>query len=96
VVDARYDDIWPLTAYLKGYQSYRYQGSLAVHKIMGKGGMNTYMASEPRPLLCWEWINYRFLPGQKVGSDYSIPMDSDLRPAAREVHRTLRAAKGWA
>lgn len=95
-VDSRYDDIWPLTAYLEGYQSYRYQGSLAVHQIMGKGGMNTYMRSEPRPLLCWDWIDYKLLPGQPVGSDYSIPMDAQIKQPARELHRKRRAEKGWA
>lgn len=95
VQPARYDDIWPLTAYLNGYRNYRYRGSLAVHRIMLKGGMNTYMKSEPRPLLCWDWVNYRPLLGQPVGSDYSIPMDSDLKPKAKEMHKTTRAAKGW-
>jgi hypothetical protein len=94
-VHARYDDLWPLTVYLNGYQSYRYQGSLAVHTIMGKGGMNTYMRSEPRPLLCWEWINYKPLYGQPVGSDYSIPMDRELRPNAKAAHKAARARRGW-
>lgn len=94
-IPARYDDIWPLTAYLHGYRSFRYQGSLAVHRIMTKGGMNTYMRSEPRPLLCWDWVDYKHLPGQAVGSDYSIPMDSDLRPVAKEIHERERLAKGW-
>lgn len=95
VVDARYDDIWPLTAYLEGYRSFRYQGSLAVHRIMTKGGMNTYMRSEPRELLCWDWIDYKFLPGQPVGSDYSIPMDADLRPNAKQRHHEMRSIQGW-
>jgi hypothetical protein len=94
-VPARYDDIWPLTAYLEGHRSYRYQGSLALHTIMAKGGMNDYMRREPRPLLCEEWIRYRPLYGQPVGSDYSIPMDSDLMPRARDRHAARRAEKGW-
>jgi hypothetical protein len=94
-VPARYDDIWPLTAYLAGYRSFRYQGSLAVHRIMTKGGMNTYMRAEPRPLLCWEWVDYKPLLGAPVGSDYSIPMDKDLRPAARVTHERNRIDRGW-
>lgn len=95
-IPARYDDIWPLTAYLNGFKNYRYRGSLAVHSIMGKGGMNTYMRQEPRPLLCWDWIDYTYLPKQSVGSEYAIPMDKDLRPIARETHKKARAARGWA
>jgi hypothetical protein len=94
-VPARFDDIWPLTAYLAGYRNYRYRGSLALHAIMGKGGMNTYMRSEPRPLLCEKWVNYRRLYGAKVGSDYSIPQDSDLKPIAREIHKRNRTKAGW-
>ena len=94
-VPARYDDIWPLTAYLAGYRNYRYLGSQAVHTIMGKGGMNAYMHAEPRPLLCQRWINYRHLPGQPVGRDYSIPMDSDLKPSAKAAHKQARADRGW-
>jgi hypothetical protein len=94
-VPARYDDIWPVTAYVNGYNNYRYRGSLALHAIMGKGGMNSYMRTEPRPLLCWDWINYRPLYGAPVGSDYAIPADADLRPVAHLVHKQARARRGW-
>jgi hypothetical protein len=94
-VPARYDDIWPLTAYLSGRRNYRYRGSLALHRTLQKGGMQGYMRAEPRPLLCERWVNYRYLPGQRVGDDYAIPADADLKPAVREVHRQQRAAMGW-
>lgn len=94
-VPARYDDIWPLTAYLYGYKNYRFRGSLAIHGIMAKGGMTGYMRREPRPLLCTKWITYRYLPGQPVGSDYSIPMDSDLKQSAKDEHKRARAERGW-
>lgn len=94
-VPTRYDDIWPLTAYLNGYQSYRYLGSLALHSIMSKGGMNDYMRREPRPLLCEEWVDYRLLYGAPVGSEYAIPADTDLKARAHEVHRKARADRGW-
>lgn len=96
VVHARYDDIWPLTAYLHGFRNYRYRGSLALHRILGTGGMSTYMSETPRPLLCWDWVNYRHLPKGRPGRDYSIPSDSDLKPEAREEHRKARRARGWA
>lgn len=95
-VPARYDDIWPLTAYLNGYQNYRYRGSLSVHQIMVKGGMQQYMATEPRPLLCERWVNYRRQPGAAIGREVAIPMDSDLKQAARDVHAKARAERGWA
>lgn len=94
-VPARYDDLWPLTAYLEGRRNYRYLGSIAVHRIMQKGGMNQYMRQEPRPLLAGKWVVYPHLPGQRVGMDYGIPMDKDLRPIAVEKHHENRAAKGW-
>jgi hypothetical protein len=92
---ARYDDIWPLTSYLTGHKNYRYRGSLALHRTLQRGGMQSYMRAEPRPLLCTQWVNYRFLPSQKVGDDYAIPMDSDLKPIARQVHLEARRARGW-
>lgn len=94
-VPTRYDDIWPLTAYLNGYRNYRYRGSLAIHGIMQRGGMNLYMRREPRPLLCWDWVNYRYLDGQPVGMEYSIPMDSDLKQVAKDTHKAARAERGW-
>lgn len=62
-VHARYDDLWPLTAYLAGYRNFRYMGSLAVHRIMVKGGMNAYMRATPRVLLAGDWIDYPYLTG---------------------------------
>lgn len=92
---ARYDDIWPITAYINGYKNYRYQGSQAIHRIMGRGGMNQYMQREPRPLLCWDYIDYKMLYGAKIGSEYSIPMDAQVRPSTKELHKKVRAEKGW-
>jgi hypothetical protein len=94
-VPARYDDIWPMTAYLDGRRNYRYRGSLAVHAIMQRGGMHAYMRAEPRPLLCQDWIDYRRLIGQAVGSDVAIPQDRDIRPEARLAHRQRRLEQGW-
>lgn len=94
-VPARYDDIWPLTSYLNGYMNYRYSGSLTLHQTLRSGGMRGYMRSEPRPLLCWKWIDYKKIHGAKVGVDYAIPMDVDLREKAREEHRRNRVLNGW-
>lgn len=92
---SRYDDIWPLTAYLAGYDNYRYRGSLAVHHIRQRGGMQAYMAAEPRPLLCQRWVDYRYISGARIGQEVAIPQDGDLKQVAREVHARARAENGW-
>lgn len=94
-VPARYDDIWPLTAYLSGRMNYRYSGSLSVHVIRSKGGMSAYMGAEPRPLLCHRWIDYERISGAKVGREYAIPADKHLRECAKREHRDNRRAAGW-
>lgn len=95
-VPARYDDIWPLTAYLNGFQNYRYRGSLSIHQIMVKGGMKRYMDAEPRPLLCERWVNYRRQGSAAIGREVAIPMDSDLKEHAKALHWETRREKGWA
>lgn len=92
---ARYDDLWPLTAYIDGRRNYRYLGSLAIHRIMSKGGMSSFMRTEPRPLLAWDHVQYRYLSSAPVGTEYSIPSDSDVRPETKAMHRAAREAKGW-
>lgn len=94
-VPARWDDLWPLTAYLSGRKNYRYRGSLAVHMILSGGGMRTYMRSEPRPLLGWDWVEYRRKPNGTVGRDFIIPEDRDLKPIAKKMHQSSRKAAGW-
>lgn len=94
-IPARYDDIWPMTSYLSGRMNYRYSGSLSLHLIRSKGGMSSYMRAEPRPLLCQEWIDYRHIAGARVGVDYAIGMDSDVKESAKEIHRARRIEQGW-
>ncbi len=83
VSHAKFDDIWPLTAYINGYDNYRFLGSLAIHKICTTGGMHAYMKENDLPLLCREYINYRYC---KDGKDVHIPMDSDLNERAKALH----------
>lgn len=92
---ARYDDMWPITSYINGYTNGAYYGSLTLHQTVSKGGMQSYMASEPRPLLGWKYVNYPRLQNSSVGSEYAIGMDSDLKPLAHELHRQARLEKGW-
>lgn len=84
VTAAMFDDIWPLTSYINGYTNYRYLGSLAIHSICTKGGMHLYMQENKLPLLCKEYINYRYC---KDGKSVHIPMDSDLNETARNLHK---------
>lgn len=92
---ARYDDMWPITSYINGFTNYRYGGSQSVHQTLGKGGMAKYMADEPRPLLGWKYVDYPRLMSTKVGSEYGIPLDKDVRESAKKLHVANRAARGF-
>lgn len=83
----RYDDLWSLTAYIEGYSNYRYLGSLTVHRILGQGGMKRFMRRAIRPLACWDYIDYRKIEGARMGEEYCIGVDSDLKPIVRELHK---------
>jgi hypothetical protein len=89
-----FDTVWPLTAYVNGFTNYRYLGSLAVHHVCTRGGMNTFMASNPPQTLMDDYVTYR--RGKRctgTGMDLLIPMDSDLTPKAREAHRQARVQR---
>lgn len=79
----RYDDLWPLSAYINGYTNYAYKGSLAIHMICTKGGMRTFMADENPPYACAQYINYRKI---KNGV-FAIGLDSDVNAYARKLHK---------
>ncbi len=79
----RYDDLWPITAYINGYTNYAYKGSLAIHMICTKGGMRTFMAENNPPYACAKYINYRKL---KDGV-FAIGLDSDVNNYAKALHK---------
>ncbi len=79
----RYDDLWPITAYINGYTNYAYKGSLAIHKVCTKGGMKTWMAETEPPYACAKFINYRRLND----GHFAIGLDSDVNDYARELHK---------
>lgn len=81
---AEFDDLWCITSYINGYENYRFLGSLAIHRICTKGGMNTYMRETKRPLLSSKYINYR---KAKNGRDTLIPCDADINDYAKELHK---------
>ena len=86
-----FDHCWPLTAYVNGYQNYRDLSSLAVHRIMGVGGMSAFMDANPPQLMMQDLIRFRRAKRQRGnGHDILIPIDSDLLPKAHELHRKNR------
>ena len=87
LVETVFDEGWALTAYLNGYENYRYLGSLALHFICTKGGMRDWYKSvdySKLQNLFPEFINYR---KGKNGIEYHIPMDTDLTEKAKEMHK---------
>ena len=79
-----FDDIWCITPYVNGYTNYRYLGSLALHFICGKGGMQTFMREENPELACPEYINYR---KAKRENEWHIPLDTDINDYAKKLHK---------
>lgn len=81
-----FDEGWPLTAYINGYTNYRYLGSLAIHRVCTKGGMNEWYKSvdySKLPNLFPQYIDYK----QSPRGEWHIPLDKDLKPLARQMHR---------
>lgn len=80
-----FDEGWALTSYINGYENYRYLGSLALHFVCSKGGMNSwYKSVDYRKLsnLFPQYINYRKC---KNGIEYHIPDDNDLTIYAKKT-----------
>jgi hypothetical protein len=94
-VKTAFDCAWPITSYVNGFENYRDQGSLAVHKVCGTGGMNAFMAATKLHVMCEEWLE--FLPAKKQdGSCTSvlIPLDAQVKQAAKEAHAKARREMG--
>lgn len=82
-----FDHAWPLTAYLNGYTNYRDLGSLAIHRVCGVGGMNSYLSANPVQLMMGQFVDFK--KAKKIhgnGHDVLIPLDKDLTPLAKETH----------
>lgn len=85
-----FDEGWALTAYLNGYDNYRYLGSVAIHSICTKGGMAQWYKDidyTKLSLLYDKYIHYR---KAKDGVRYHIPIDSDLKLEAKAEHNKNR------
>ena len=81
-----FDEGWPLTAYVAGYTNYRFLGSLAIHRVCTKGGMNEWYKSvdySKLPNLFPQYIDYK----RSDRGEWHIPLDKDLKPFARRLHR---------
>ncbi len=57
-VKTAFDCAWPITAYVNGYVNYRDQGSLAIHRVCGTGGMRAFMTATPLHLMATEWLDF--------------------------------------
>lgn len=79
-----------LTAYLHGYENYRYLGSLALHRIQTKGGLltifqtdNNMIHPDPRYVTMHPCAAvYKNAPN----NNYFYPMSKDLTAAAHALH----------
>lgn len=78
-----FDDLWAMTSYINGYTNYFYNGSLALHFVCRKGGMQTFMKEEKPPYACGDYINYRLLKN----GEYAIGLDKDVNSYAKELHK---------
>lgn len=90
-VKTAFDCAWPITAYVNGLVNYRYQGSLAVHRVCTTGGMSVFMKNTPLHVMCEEWLEFH--PTKKQdGSCKSvhIPLDKQVKPAAKALHNSRR------
>lgn len=93
-VKTAFDCAWPITSYVNGYTNLYYYGSLTVHRVCVKGGMNTFMKATPLHVMCQEWLRFKPLARQNGSCmDVAIPLDADVLPAAKELHKKNRLAR---
>jgi hypothetical protein len=86
-----FDCAWPITAYIEGFVSYRYLGSLTLHRVCTKGGMNEFMKATPLHVMGEKWL--RFEPTVKQDGtckSVRIPLDKDVKPEAKARHKAAR------
>jgi hypothetical protein len=92
-VKTAFDCAWPITSYVNGLVNYRDQGSLAVHRVCGTGGMNAFMAATPLHVMCEQWLVFEPAKRQDgTCKSVKIPLDTHVRPEAKRAHRAARLA----
>lgn len=82
--------LWSIYLYVNGYSNYRYMGSVAIHKVCGKGGRRKWINENNsfKRLPPEEWIRTRKGKGKDGGFDeYLICDSSDITKLAHEMHR---------
>jgi hypothetical protein len=89
-----FDDVQVgLTAYLAGYENYRYRGSLLIHRILAPGGLKTAFNEDRHVLPDPAYVRTKRCRDEFAIGEHNIYMvsSSDLTPLARETHRKNRA-----
>ena len=90
-VKTAFDCAWPITVYVNGLVNYRYQGSLAVHRVCTTGGMSVFMKNTPLHVMCDEWLEFHPTKRQDgTCKSVKIPLDKQVRPAAKDRHKEMR------
>lgn len=86
-----------LSAYLAGYENWRYRGSIAIHRILSTGGMKVLKAGTPHVLPDARWLRSRRSVETSCPIDAHnlyIPVSSDLTPEAHARHLDARRKMG--
>jgi hypothetical protein len=82
--------LWSIYSYVNGYDNCRYMGSLAIHRICGKGGRIKWLKEneEKKSLPPAEWIQTRRGKGKAGSNDeFLICTPSDITALAKELHK---------
>ena len=82
------DCLWAMYSYIHGYDNYRYQGSVSIHRVCTKGGRRTWIDKGGKKVLPpKDYLNVRKGNGKKNGyNEYLICVDSDLTEYAKMLH----------
>lgn len=85
-----FDDVQiSMMAYVNGLSNYRYLGSLIVHGVQQKGGLNVLYKTlplEPNPPALIR-LRPTKLKLSEFDNDYHIPIPADLTPFAHQLHK---------
>lgn len=84
-----FDDVQvALAAYIAGYENFRYQGSLLIHRILAPGGLKVYFNAQKLPTPDPRLVKLRAAARTiyQVDNNWMMPEDGDLTPYARMLH----------
>lgn len=89
------DCLWAMYSYINGYDNYRYQGSVSIHRVCTKGGRRTWIDKGGKKVLPpKEYLNVRKGKGSENGyNEYLICVDSDLTSYSKFLHETNKKYK---